>query len=164
MLIMGLDIFEEVVASWLQTKGFFMMNNIKYGNNQEIDILATKTGTNQVVHIEVTCSSNAVALLGTNKAGEKDYKGLAHKYLQKKYLNDKVIEKIKKLTNDNVEIERWFIHADIKNPKQLEIFHQKGIKNVHINEIVKDIRDNELKHFVGDKRIKQLFDIIAEGR
>lgn len=70
---MGLDVFEEVVASWLQTKGYFIVNNVKYGNNQEIDILATKVGKDLVIHLEVSCSSNPVGILGIKKAGEKDF-------------------------------------------------------------------------------------------
>lgn len=156
---MGLDIFEEVVASWLQTNGYFMMNNIKYGRNQEVDILATKVGLNEVIHIEVTCSSNAVTFLGTSEAGEKDYKSCAEAYLQKKFLNNDVVKKIKSITNDTVEIKRWFIHADLKEKKQLDFFHAKGIETKHINDVIKDIKDRDLKEFIGDKRIKQLIDI-----
>ncbi len=160
---MALDVFEEIVASWLQSNGFFMMNNIKYGNNQEIDILATKKAvTNEVIHIEVTCSSNPLSLLGTTEHGEKDYENCTEKYLQKKYLNDSVIKKIKEITDNNIMINRWFIHAKLKESKQLEMFKRKGIKTIHIHNIVKEIEDIKLKQFIGDKRIKQLFDILKE--
>jgi len=49
----------------------------------------------EVIHIEDTCSSNAVTFLGTSEAGEKDYKGCAKEYLQKKFFNDDVVKKSK---------------------------------------------------------------------
>ena len=161
---MGLDIFEEVVASWLQTDGYFMMNNIKYGRNQEIDILAIKVGLDEVIHIEVTCSSNAVTFLGISEAGEKDYKGCAETYLQKKFLNDDVVKKIKDITDDTVKIKRWFIHADLKEEKQLNVFHAEGIVTKHINNVIKEIKERDLKEFIRDKRIKQLFDIMCKKK
>tara|TARA_Y100000310_G_C20646634_1_gene797019 strand:- start:338 stop:829 length:492 start_codon:yes stop_codon:yes gene_type:complete len=159
---MGIDVFEEVVASWLQTNGYFMMNNIKYGHNQEIDILATKTASNKIIHIEVTCSSNPVSIIGTKKAGEKDYEQYAIKELNKKFFNEQVIDKIKEVTNQDVEIKRWFIHAKLKEPRQLDTIKSKDIKTIHIKTIIKEIIKSRLNKFSGDKRLKQLFDIMQE--
>jgi pimeloyl-CoA synthetase len=136
------------------------MNNIKYGNNQEIDILATKVRLNEVIHIEVTCSSNALKSLGAKDYSGKKYESCANAYLEKKFLNDKVVKKIQDITSDTVEIKRWFIHADLKEPKQLDVFRRKGIETKHINDVIKDIKEQDLKEFIGDKRIKQLFDIL----
>ena len=35
------DIFEEVVSNWLFSKGYFVITNLKVGNN-EIDLLAIR--------------------------------------------------------------------------------------------------------------------------
>lgn len=157
---MGIDVFEEIVASWLQTHGYFMLNNVRYGYNKEIDILATKPSTNKVIHIEVSCSSNPVGIFGTNKAGEKDYERYAIDFLNKKFFNEDVVNKIKEIVNPNVEIEKWFVHAKLKEPKQLNVFESKGIKTIHIKTIIEDIKNSKLNKFSGDKRLKQLFDIV----
>jgi len=158
---MAFDLFEEVVGSWLQTKGYFIMSNIKYYGNKEIDILATKIGENKVIHIEVSCSSNPRGIFGVSNLSAKDYKTHALSYLEKKYFNKYVEEKIKELTNcKDILIERIFVHAKVKplTYKQLEIFREKGVETVHINDIIKEITNS--KKFVGDNRMKQLFDIM----
>ena len=153
------DIFEEVVASWLQINGYFIMQNIKYGFNNEIDILATKLPINKVIHIEVSCSSNPVGILGTNKAGEKNYERFALEYLEKKFFNQRVLDRINEISN-KIQIERWFIHAKLKEPKQLEIIQKKDIKTIPIDGVISDIKKSKLNVFSGDKRLKQLLDII----
>lgn len=158
---MASDIFEEIVVSWLQVKRYFVMSNIKYGNNQEIDILATKINTNEVIHIEVSCSSNPISVFGTNIAGNQNYKRNAADYLEKKYFNQKVNEKIKELTEERVKIDRQFIHGKLREPKQLLIFEKSGVKTIYIGKVIKDIQGAELRSFSGDKRIKQLLDIAA---
>ena len=162
------DIFEDVVKSWLQTRGYFLMNNIKYGHNQEIDILAIKPNANKVTHIEVSCSSNPQNIYGGDRKtygnrlppSENQVIESAIKYIEKKFLNEKVAKKIKELTNNDVEIERWFIHAKSKDERQKDIFKERGIKTLHIKEVIGEIESSELRTFIGDKRLKQLFDII----
>ena len=100
--------------------------------------------------------------MGTNKAGENDYEKFALEYLKKKFFNEKVLDRIDNISNKNVQIERWFIHAKLKEPKQLEIIQNKGIKTKHIKNIIKDIEKLKLNKFSGDKRLKQLFDIMSQ--
>lgn len=158
---MGLDIFEEIVASWLQTEGYFMMNNIKYGNNKEIDILATKLGRNDIIHIEVQCSSNPQSILGRNDIRDEDYQQAATDFAEKKFFNQEVKEKILALSGQE-PTKRWFIHAMMREPRQLEVFRQRGVETIDIKKVVESIKSSSLKNFSGDKRIKQLFDIIKD--
>ena len=72
-------------------------------------------------------------------------------------------EKIKTVTGqEDVKVERWFIHAKLVEPRQLDFFQEKGVKTIHVNNIIEEIKEHPLKNFVGDKRVKQLFDIMGE--
>ncbi|MDO8642172.1 MAG: hypothetical protein Q7R76_01095 [Candidatus Woesearchaeota archaeon] len=158
---MGLDIFEDIVATWLQTNGYFMMNNIRYGHNQEIDVLATKLGKNGIIHIEVSCSSNPSDIVGTKNHEKIGYEQAAINFAEKKFFNKEVKGKILALSGQEPK-ERWFIHAIMDEPKQLDILREKGIKPINIKDVIKDIQSSDLRDSSGNKRIKQLFDIIKK--
>lgn len=162
---MASDFFEEIVATWLQVNNYFIISNIKYGRNNEIDILAIKNKFNKVIHIEVSCSSNPITVLGTNNAKDnKNYNECAEIYINKKYFNKDVGEKIHETVGRTIPIERWFVYAKLKEPKQLKIFKSKEIETFNINEILKNIKNAKLNAFSGDKRIKQLLDIMDEAK
>jgi len=52
----------------------------------------------------------------------------------------------------------------LKEEKQLNVFHAEGIETKHINNVIKEIKERDLKEFIGDKRIKQLFDIMCKKK
>lgn len=159
------DFFEEIVATWLQVNNYFIINNVKYGRNNEIDILAIKNKFNKVTHVEVSCSSNPITILGTNNVKDnKNYKECAEIYINKKYFNKDVSDKIQGIVGRAIPIERWLVYAKLKEPKQLNIFESKGIKTFNVNEILQNIKNTNLNAFSGDKRIKQLLDIMADAK
>lgn len=55
-----MDPAEEIVTCWLKQKGYFMMNEIRTGNNKEIDILAMNPRTRHKLHVEVHVSIDPV--------------------------------------------------------------------------------------------------------
>lgn len=160
---MGIDVFEDAVASWLQAEGFFIISNARYGHNHEIDILALKIREkeNILIHVEVSCSSNPIGLLGSGSAGnKKDYEILTQEYANKKFFNNEVKERIKKLAGGKEPSQRWFVHGKMKEPRQLQVLHKLGIHTISIAEVVSGIVSHPLNQFSGDKRIKQLLDLM----
>ncbi len=158
---MNTDIFESVVISWLQDKGYFIMSSVRYGN-QEMDILAMKPETKCIIHAEVTCSSEPMGNLGSDgeNIDKKSLTDCANYYIEKKYKNTE--DKIKDLTCKDIEIKPMLVYGQLRNEEQLKIFKKAGIECKSVNEIIKDIGSKKLKEFLGDKRLKQFIDILGK--
>ena len=51
-----MDPAEEIVTSWLNQRGYFVINGVKCKGNKEIDILAVNPVTGDKLHVEVSVS------------------------------------------------------------------------------------------------------------
>jgi Holliday junction resolvase-like predicted endonuclease len=145
------DLIEEVVAHWLFSKGYFLMNNLRVGAN-EIDLLAAKIyegGIVERIHIEIQCSTTPVGYIGGSRSAKKrsetDLKKGVSAYIQKKFLQKKdVVESFL-----GKEYERWFICGRLKDESGItvEAFRKQEVKVIRVWDLL-----GEYLKIIGDKK------------
>jgi hypothetical protein len=163
-----MKLFEDIISSYLQTNGFFLIRNINYEKNQKIGVIATKYGCkNAIWHIEIDCSSKPLLQLGSNNSKETNYEKNAMKYLRERFFNDSVIAKIKKIAcwseENDIRIINWFFHADLKESNQLKVFKANGIDCFDLGIAVVDLQDVYPEYVAGElgSDYKQLLEILS---
>jgi Holliday junction resolvase-like predicted endonuclease len=139
---------EELVVAWLQeSKGYFIMNNVKVhrrggGMGAEIDILATDKENN--IWIEVSVSTNPRC----NHRKEVRFKETVKDYL-KDFLRDDKNAKVREIFHGE-PFEKWLVHGKLAlAKKEVENFPREmlknGVKTVYFEDILKDLF--ELKEY-----------------
>jgi Holliday junction resolvase-like predicted endonuclease len=150
-----MDIIENIVANWFNSKGYFLIKNLKVGVN-EIDILAIRLNSDQkindAVHIEVQCSSNPIGYIGgTPSAKKRDASevelGVAA-YIEKKFNNKKITDVIKNLVGNKYR--KMFICGKLKEEDTVKYFEKNGIMVKRVWEIFKEIKNNAGEYKTGE--------------
>ncbi len=150
-----MDIIENIVAGWFNSKGYFLIKNLKIGVN-EMDILAVKLGddqkVNDAIHIEVQCSSNPIGYIGgTPSAKKRDAIGVEEgvvAYIDKKFNNPKITEVINSLIGNNYR--KMFICGNLKEEETIKYFEKNGIKVMRVWQIFKELKANEGEYKTGE--------------
>lgn len=150
-----MDIIENIVAGWFNSKGYFLIKNLKVGVN-EVDILAVRLDDNQkvndAIHIEVQCSSNPIGYIGgTPSAKKRDASEVevgVVAYIDKKFNNPKITGVIKSLIGNKYR--KMFICGKLKEEETIKYFEKNGIKVMRVWQIFKDIKTNEEKYKTGE--------------
>src|SRR3989344_4665719 len=143
-----MDIIENIVANWFNSKGYFLIKNLKVGVN-EIDILAVKLNNNQKVddsiHIEVQCSSNPIGYIGgSSSAKKRNASGIESgvaAYIDKKFNNKKIKNVIERLIGNKYR--KMFICGKLKDESTIKYFKKNGIKVMRVWQIFKEIKANK---------------------
>ena len=157
-----IDLAEEIVSVWLELQGFFLIRNIRYGRNKEIDILATNGKDKR--HIEVQVSSKPLAILSNGvNISDKDAKGGARKYYEKKFDNPETLKITHKLLGKKYQ--RCLALGKFKSQENIDELRRLGVVIIPFNQIVDDIRSQKF----GDVRIasadryRQVFGFLAKS-
>lgn len=167
-----MDPAESVVSLWLQTRGFFLMNNVPVGKGRgrEIDFLGVNPTTNSYVHVEVTVSVKPTGPLRPNKeiktAGESLEKRMRGFYLKKfvgisrrqgtDFEDGKIEEAVRGIFGGRI-YEKWLVLGEqggADTPEKVRAaFHRLGVKVLFLEEVMNDI---ELKTIRRDETGRQL--------
>ena len=138
------DIFEEIVSNWLFLKGYFVVNNLKVGNN-EIDMLAVKVTNGAVVekiHIEIQCSSDPIGYIGGSKSAKsrnaKQVEEGVVEYIDKKFLSKKTRKTVEKLLGEKYL--KWFICGKLKDEFTVAAFKKHKIEVKRIWDIIEEYK------------------------
>lgn len=143
-----MDIIENIVADWFNSKGYFLIQNLKVGVN-EIDILAVKFSSKQRVddsiHIEVQCSSNPIGYIGGSKSAKKrnisEVESGVVAYIDKKFNNFKIKHVIEGLIGNKYR--KIFICGKLKDEDTVKYFERNGVEVMRIWNIFNEIKNNK---------------------
>src|SRR3989344_2165578 len=127
------DLAEEIVSMWLELQGFFLIRNVRYGRNKEIDIMAINGKDKR--HIEVQVSSKPLAILsdGVN-ISDKDAKGGALKYYKKKFDNPETLKITHKLLGKKYQ--RCLALGKAKSEENIDELRRLGVVIIPFSQIV----------------------------
>mgnify|MGYP001594322883 CR=1 FL=1 len=150
-----MDIIENIVANWFNSKGYFLIKNLKVGVN-EIDILAIKLNNEQKVddsiHIEVQCSSKPIGYIGGSKSAKKrsasEIKLGVMTYIDKKFNKKKIKNVIEKLIGNKYR--KMFICGRLKDESTIKYFEKNGIEVMRVWQIFKEIKVNKEEYKTGE--------------
>ncbi len=142
------DLFENIVTGWLNSQGYFVIQGLKVGS-RELDILAIKVVNGKITnskHVEVTCSSEPIGYLGTDKvAGKKESEQIeksVKEYVKKKYKEPSIKEKAESLLGK--EYDRLLVYGCLKDKEiQLKALKENGIIAIPISDIMSKLRNIE---------------------
>lgn len=153
-----MDLIENIIGGWLNSKGYFLIQNLKIGLN-EIDALAIKLDKNhkvqEAIHIEVQCSSNPIGYIGgstsAKKRSPKDIEKGVLSYIAKKFDSKKIKALVESLAGKDCK--RWFICGVLKDETTIDYFKKKGVEVYRVWDIFKEVRANrgELKTGHGNR-------------
>jgi len=129
---------KEIVNYWCNKKGFFTISNIK-ANNKDIGILAINPKSQEVLHMQVSCS-----LTGTIDSKEMGIS--AEKISEEKFYNDAISEAVKKSTDfiEKPAIKRVLVLSSLSKPRKAGIIKEFGIMDVQVMEF-ENILDDVLE-------------------
>jgi Holliday junction resolvase-like predicted endonuclease len=138
---------EQIVEEWLNSKGYFTIRGLKHGVG-EIDLLAinTQIKSHQFLHVEVQISFNPIGYIGgNNNAGTRTdqvIKEGMYEYYVRKFISDGKKQK----RNDvlpNVDWQFQFVHAVVREPKELECLKELGVKVISYKDVLNDLLHNK---------------------
>ncbi len=151
-----MDIIEDIVSDWLNSKGYFVIKNLKVGVN-EVDILAVKLNNRQnvdnAIHVEVQCSSNPIGYIGGSSSAKKrnvlEIESGVKNYIDKKFNSEKIRNVVRELVGNKYE--KIFVHGKLKEEAEtIKAFEKNGIKVVRVQQIFKEIKINEGGYKTGE--------------
>lgn len=142
-----IDLAEDIVAIWLEIQGYFLIRNVKYGTNQEIDILAMNSKGDKM-HVEVQVSSNPLAILshGVNLS-DKSFKEGGRRYFSKKFDNDKVKQITGKYFGDTYS--KCLVLGNFKSQENIDELARLGVSIIPFSKVISDLRSKTF----GDTRV-----------
>ena len=119
---------KEIVNYWCNKKGFFTISNIK-ANNKDVGILAINPKSNEVLHIQVSCSL-------TSTIDSKEMGISAEKISEDKFYNDAISEAVKKSTDfiEKPAIKRVLVLSSLPKSRKASIMKEFGIMDVQVME------------------------------
>lgn len=130
---------KEIVNYWCNKKGFFTISNIK-ANNKDIGILAANPKTQEILHMQVSCS-----LTGTIDSKEMGIS--AEKISEEKFYNNSISEAVKKSADfmEKPAIKRVLVLSSVPKSRKAGIIKEFGIMDVQVMEfedILYDLLEN----------------------
>lgn len=139
---------EQIVEEWLNSNGYFTIRGLKHGVG-EIDLLAIKTQCKvpQYLHVEVQISFNPIGYIGGDSNArirtEEEIKEGVYEYYKKKFTNERKIQKRNEVL-PNVEWQFQFVHAVVKEPKELKYLKELGVKVISYKDVLNDLLNNNI--------------------
>lgn len=151
LFIFIMDLIEDIIANWFNSKGYFLIRNLKIGVN-EVDILAIKlSNRHQIedsIHIEVQCSTKPIGYIGGSKSAKKrtseDVDNGVTDYINKKFNNKKIKDVIEQLIGSKYR--KIFICGKLKDEDTLKYFIKNGVEVMRVWEILEKIKFKEEKY------------------
>jgi hypothetical protein len=119
---------KEIVNHWYNKNGFFTISNIK-ANNKDIGILAFSPKSQEILHIQVSCS-----LTGT--IDSKEIGISSEKISEEKFYNDSVSEAVKKSADfaEKPAIKRVLVLSSLPKSRKAGIMKEFGVMGVQVME------------------------------
>jgi len=150
-----MDIIENIVANWFNSKGYFLIKNLKVGVN-EIDILAVRLDkeqkVNDAIHIEVQCSSNPIGYIGGTPSAKKrnvsEVELGVEAYIYKKFNNPKITDVINSLIGNKYR--KMFICGKLKEEDTIKYFEKNGIEVMRVWQVFKEVKANKGEYKTGE--------------
>lgn len=142
-----MDLIENIVTSWFNAKGYFVIQNLKVGV-YEVDLLAIKLNEFQkvedAVHVEVQCSSNPIGYIGGSPSAKKrsvdEIEQGVLAYIDKKFEHPKTKKVIASIFGQSYR--RLFVCGNLKDETTIEFFKKHGVEVVRAWEIFDDVKRN----------------------
>ena len=161
------DLFENIVAGWLASQGYFVVQDLKVGA-RELDILAVKVKNGKIVkarHVEVQCSSEPIGYLGIDrKAGKKnqvEVEQSVKEYVKKKYDESSVKEKAEYLLGKGYE--KYLVYGRLKDEDmQIAALKANGVIAMPISSILSKLRNMKAKESLlttDNRRFQQMLEL-----
>ena len=130
---------KEIVNYWFNKRGFFTINNVKT-NNKDIGIIAINPKSQEVFHIQVSCS-----LTGTIDSKEMSIS--AEKISEEKFYDNSISEVVQKNMSsiENPAIRKVLVLGSLPKSKKASIIKEFGIMDIQIMEfenILYDVMEN----------------------
>lgn len=119
---------KEIVNYWCNKKGLFTISNTK-ANNKDIGILAINPKSQEVLHMQVSCSLTGT--IDSKKMGIS-----AEKISEEKFYNDSVSEAVKKSIDfiEKPAIKRVLVLSSLSKSRKASIMKEFGIMDVQVME------------------------------
>ncbi len=137
---------EQIVEEWLNSNGYFTIRGLRHGVG-EIDLLAINTQGEvpQYLHVEVQISFNPIGYIGGNNNAmirtEEEIKEGVYEYFKKKFTNEGKIQKRNEVL-PNVDWHYQFVHAVVREPKELKYLKELGVKVISYKDVLNDLLNN----------------------
>jgi len=128
----------------LNTNGFFIYNNIKVGQNKEVDLLAIqleKGNLKRFLHVEVHCSISPSRRLDELKSVEKNVLNFIKKTFDDQLISKKIQEMISKYS-DNQDYEKVLVLGSLSKQSRKKVISElekKGVKVIRFEEILFEV-------------------------
>lgn len=135
------DLAEELVALWFERQGYFLIRNICFGKNQEIDLLV-KRG-NECAHVEVQVSDNPLGMLGSggDLKKNKSPRAMGYLYWKKKFSDPEVRKLVKQQLGPKHS--RKLVLGKYRSEKNIDVLRDKGVEIIHFGDIVSDLLNKD---------------------
>ena len=143
-----MEIAQHLVSLSLQSLGYFVLEGTTAGL-READILAISLNPNgsirERIHCEVQVSTNPAGVLRpTSRFGKSASFPIesANGFIEKKFFHSELL-KVIKLHLRAEPNRRIFVHGRLKDPSQLQAFHDRGIETFAIGALVRKALEND---------------------
>ncbi len=156
-----IDLAEEIVSIWLELQEFFLIRNVRYGRNKEIDILAINGKEKR--HIEVQVSSNPLAILSDKvDISDADFIGGAQKYYEKKFNNPETLKITNKLLGRRYQ--RYLVLGNFKSRENIDELRKLGVMIIPFEQVIADIKSDSFSdiRIVSADRYRQVLGFLAK--
>lgn len=155
---MALEISEDLVSLAYQSLGYFVIEGRKVGV-KEIDLLAVRVGKDgeieERLQIEISIGVSPIGVLrGRGKLGRsaQEPEKRAEEWREKKFGDRRVVREVAEAFRGK-PYDRVFVHGQLKDPSQLAVLGQAGIKCVEIGDLIRKAvtegKPNRLHRAVG---------------
>lgn len=165
-----MDIIEDIIADWFNSKGYFLIQNLKIGVN-EVDILAIKLDNNkrvkEAIYVEVQCSSNPIGYIGgTSSAKKRSTSEVANgvkAYIDKKFNDEKIKHIVEQLIG--LQYRKLFICGRLKDEDTIDFFKKNGVDVIRVWDIFNEVKENNGEYKTGGgNRYHQLLHLSDQKR
>jgi Holliday junction resolvase-like predicted endonuclease len=153
---------ESLVEEWLNREGFFTIRGVKHGVG-EMDLLAVQPQKNREVigwHVEVQISFRPIGFISrlpknsthnrrsVRARTEQELDGCARQWVLEKF-RDKRKQHLRDQLWPGVTWEFHFVHAVVKDPRELEIIASEGVTLHAFHEILSTLGKRNAQSFSG---------------
>ncbi len=153
---------ESLVEEWLNREGFFTIRGVKHGVD-EMDLLAIRPQTDGAVlgwHVEVQISFRPIGFiaklpktasgsrLSARKRTVEEIEACARTWVDLKFRAEPKA-RVREQLWPGVNWTYHFVHAEVREPRELEIFASEGINLQPFHEILSTLAKRKTHSFSG---------------
>ena len=163
------DVSEEIVRSWLMSRGYFVLQGVRFKGQGELDFLAVRFEGDKVEerwHVEVNMSANPVTSLGQKQAGEgTDPKQGVESYIERKFLQAKTIKAVANVFGTE-NYRRMLVLGNVNNESTvLRACNRASITVVRTWKVLREVRQRRGRWLTSEgRRFSEFLQLAKQGR